>query len=162
MFASRCLLQRLCLLAVLVLPGHGLMAADVAPARATAAAMRGNATAPVSVVYHLSDGLDQAARAMGNIHNHLIAEPDVHIVVVGLANGVDFMVKGAHDARGNAFEPTIAELAKQGVEFRACNNTLQARNIDRATLVPQAKVVPAGVAEITRLQFRDGYAYFRP
>lgn len=116
----------------------------------------------VSVVYHLSEGVDQAARALGNIRNHLAADPSVHIVVVGLGGGIDFMLAGAHDNHGNPFDVTIEDLARQGVEFRACNNTLHARGIDAARLVPEARIVPAGVAEIARLQAREGFAYFRP
>lgn len=141
------------------------------PARADAT-LAGDATAPhaaakassdrVSVVYHLSEGIDQAARALGNIRNHLAADPGVHIVVVGLGGGIDFMLAGAHDNHGNPFDVTIEDLARQGVEFRACNNTLHARGIDAARLVPEARVVPAGVAEIARLQGREGFAYIRP
>jgi uncharacterized protein len=116
----------------------------------------------IAVVYHLSEGLDQAARAMGNIRNHLAADPTVRIVVVGLGGGIEFMLAGAHDQHGNPFDATIEDLARQGVEFRACNNTLQARGIERSRLVPEARVVPAGVAEIARLQAREGFVYFRP
>jgi hypothetical protein len=50
----------------------------------------------------------------------------------------------------------------QGVEFRVCEFTLQSRSIDKAKLLPEAKVVPSGVAEIARLQARERYAYIRP
>ena len=70
--------------------------------------------------------------------------------------------EGAKDSRGTLFQPTIRELSQQGVEFRVCSNTLRQRGIDPATLVPQATRVPAGVAEIARLQAREGYAYLRP
>ncbi|MDE3010352.1 MAG: DsrE family protein [Pseudomonadota bacterium] len=139
-------------------------AADSASARAQGAARTATHAAEgrVAVVYHLSEGIDQAARALGNIRNHLAADPTVHIVVVGLGGGIDFMLSGAHDAHGNPFDVTIEDLARQGVEFRACNNTLHARGIDPARLVPEAQVVPAGVAEIARLQAREGFAYIRP
>ena len=38
-----------------------------------------HAAEPIKVVYHLSDGVEQAARAMQNIRNHLNADPTAKI-----------------------------------------------------------------------------------
>ena len=43
-----------------------------------------------------------------------------------------------------------------------CNNTLQGRNIDRQRVLPEAVIVPSGVAELSRLQWQEGYAYIKP
>jgi intracellular sulfur oxidation DsrE/DsrF family protein len=48
------------------------------------------------------------------------------------------------------------------VEFRVCHNTLNARRISEQNLLMDAKVVPAGVVEVARLQFEEGYAYLKP
>jgi uncharacterized protein len=120
------------------------------------------AAEPVKVVYHLVDGIDQAARGMGNIRNHLRGEPGTKIVVVALGAGVDFLLDGAKERNGRPFADQVAALAAQGVEFRVCNNTLQGREIARERLLPQAQIVPAGVVEIARLQAREGYVYIRP
>ena len=135
----------------------------------TALALLGNAAAlaapaadPVKVVYHLSEGNEQATRALGNIRNHLRAEPATKIVVVALGDGVRFLLRDAADKSGKPFEPQIAALVEQGVEFRVCNNTLTAHDIDKSKVLPQAKIVPAGVAEVARLQSREGFAYLRP
>lgn len=125
-------------------------------------ALAAPADAPVKVVYHLSEGIDQAARAMANIRNHLRAEPDTKIVVVALGDGIRFMLRDAADRNGEPFEPQVAALAERGVEFRVCNNTLTAHDIDKSRLLSQAKIVPSGVAEVARLQAREGYAYLRP
>ncbi|MFC3107930.1 DsrE family protein [Undibacterium arcticum] len=117
---------------------------------------------PIKVVYHLADGVDQASFALGNLRNQLRGEPDTKIVVVALGAGLNFLLQGAKDRNGEPFAPAISALAAQGVEFRACNNTMKARNITPSMLVPEAKVVPAGVVEIARLQAREGYVYFRP
>lgn len=121
------------------------------------------AAEPIKVVYHLSDGTDQAVRALGSIRNHLQAEPNTKIVVVTLSNGIDFLLEGSSaKSSGKVFEPVVAALAAQGVEFRVCNNTLHGRGISPDKLMLEAKVIPSGVAEIARLQAKEGYAYIRP
>ena len=116
----------------------------------------------IKVVYHLTEGIDQAAHALGNIRNHLAADPTVKIVVVGNGAGIDFMLDGAKDRNGNPFDATIQDLVSKGVDFRACNNTLSARKLDKSAVIPEVKIVPAGVAEVARLQAREGYVYLRP
>ncbi|SOZ13262.1 conserved hypothetical protein; putative exported protein [Cupriavidus taiwanensis] len=116
----------------------------------------------VKVVYQLSEGVDQAVRAMGNLRNHLNGAPGTKIVVVAFGYGIDFLVEGAKDARGNSFESPVGALAAEGVEFRVCRNTLTARKISESQLLMEAKVVQAGVVEIARLQAEEGYAYIKP
>ncbi len=136
----------------------GLSAKTAAQAAPPPAAGKGR----VRVVYQLSEGIDQAVRAMGNLRNHLNASPDTRIVVVAFGYGVDFLVEGARDPRGNTFEAAIGALSSAGVEFRVCRNTLTARKIPEEKLPLEAKIVQAGVAEIARLQFEEGYAYLKP
>ena len=141
-------------LLVLLLPLLALMLMLVSAASARAA--------EVKVVYHMSDGIDQASRGLASIRNHLRAEPDTKIVVVALGEGIRFLIKGATERSGRPFDAAVTALARQGVEFRVCNNTLSAHNVAPSELVPEITLVPAGVAEIARLQAREGYAYIRP
>jgi len=120
------------------------------------------AAEPVKVVYHMADGIDQAARGLASIRNHLRAAPDTKIVVVALGEGIRFLLKGATERNGRPFDAAVSALARQGVEFRVCNNTLTAHNIDKSELVPEISLVQAGVVEIARLQAQEGYAYIRP
>jgi intracellular sulfur oxidation DsrE/DsrF family protein len=120
------------------------------------------ASAPIKAAYHLSEGIPQAARALVNIRNHLEADPSVKIVVVAYGPGIDFLLPGATKPNGQLFASSIAALANQGVEFRVCNNTLVDRKIDPNTLPLEATVVPAGVAELARLQAREGFVYLKP
>ena len=120
------------------------------------------AAEPVKVVYHMADGIDQAARGLASICNHLRAAPDTKIVVVALGEGIRFLLKGATERNGRPFDAAVSALARQGVEFRVCNNTLTAHNIDKSELVPEISLVQAGVVEIARLQAQEGYAYIRP
>jgi intracellular sulfur oxidation DsrE/DsrF family protein len=116
----------------------------------------------VKVVYHLTEGIDQASRAMRNIRNHLSVDPAAKIVVVAHGNGIDFLLDGAKDKNGNPFDVTVQELAGQGVEFRACQFTLKSRDIAKDKLLPEAKLVASGVAEVARLQAKEHYVYLRP
>jgi len=117
---------------------------------------------PVKVVYHLSDGVAQASRAMGNIRNHLAADATAKIVVVTHGTGIDFLLEGAENTQGQKSAGPVAELANRGVEFKVCNNTLVSRKISADKVVLEAKVVPSGVAEVARLQAREGFVYLRP
>jgi intracellular sulfur oxidation DsrE/DsrF family protein len=71
-------------------------------------------------------------------------------------------MRDAKDANGNPFEVTVQTLVAQGVEFRVCEITLKQRNIDKKQLIDDVKYVPSGVAEVSRLQFQEGYAYLKP
>lgn len=117
---------------------------------------------PIKVVYHLTEGVQQASRALGNIRNHLNADPSVKIVVVTNGPGIDFLLDGATNSQGAKFAGPIGELANRGVDFRVCNNTLNSRNIPKEQVVLEAKIVPSGVAEVARLQAREGFVYLRP
>ena len=116
----------------------------------------------IKVVYHLADGIDQASRAMANIRNHLRGAPDTKIVVVALGDGIKFLLAGAKERNGKPFDAAVSALAAQGVEFRICNNTLTAHEIPTSQVLPEAKLVPAGVIEIARLQAQEGFVYLRP
>lgn len=117
---------------------------------------------PVRAVYHFSEGAAQASRGLEFVRNHLEADPNAQIVVVAHAAGVDFLMKGAKTERGNEFRGAIEDLDLQGVQFRVCEITLRERNLRRDQFLPLVKFVPSGVAEIARLQSREGYAYIKP
>lgn len=116
----------------------------------------------IKTTYHMSEGIPQASRAIANIRNHLAADPKAKIVVVAHGLGIDFLLQGATNQMDQPFAGAIANLANQGVEFRVCNNTLTTRKIDPNTVAMEAKIVPSGVAEVARLQAREGFVYMRP
>lgn len=123
---------------------------------------KAHAAEQIKVVYHMMEGIDQAARGMGNIRNHLRADPDTRIVVVAVGDGIQFLLKGATQRNGRAFDAQVSSLAAQGVEFRVCGNTLSAHDVAPSRLLPEATLVPSGVAEIARLQAHEKFAYLRP
>lgn len=131
-------------------------AAHAKPVTATA-----QAEAPVKVVYHINDA-SVARAALHNIDNHLNAAPDTQIVVVTHGKGIDFLLNDAKDAKGAAYEPEVAALKARGVSFRVCHNTLQSRHLNNDAVIMEADVVPSGVAEVARLEAKEGYVYIKP
>ena len=118
-------------------------------------------TGPIKTVYHVNDSA-VAGAAMNNIKNHLSADPDAKIIVVTHGKGIDFLLDGAADAKGNPYNISVEELQAKGIEFRVCNNTLVSRKIDPKTVLPGAKIVPSGVAELGKVQSDQGYVYIKP
>ena len=116
----------------------------------------------VKAVYHVNTGVDTAAAILNNVRNHLQADPSAKITVVTHGPGIDFLLDGAKDSRGREFSGSVGELAGKGVQFRVCNNTLTTRNIDPSKVVLEAKIVPSGVAEVARLQAKEGFVYLKP
>jgi intracellular sulfur oxidation DsrE/DsrF family protein len=117
---------------------------------------------PDKVVYHINESGTQAVNALRNIGNHLEVNPKARIVVITHAQGVDFLMKDAKDRNGNPYDRRVEELKTQGIQFEVCEITLRNRKLTRSQFIPEATFVPSGVAEITRLQQREGYAYLRP
>ncbi len=114
------------------------------------------------VVYHVNDGFAQASNGLRNIGNHLEVNPDAKIVVVTHAQRVDFLMKGAKDKNGAKYEDLVERLKQRGVQFDVCEITLRNRKLTRDQFIEYVTFVPSGVAEVTRLQQREGYAYLRP
>lgn len=113
------------------------------------------------VVYHVNDAVNATA-ALRNINNHLEVDPKAKIVVVTHALGVDFLMDGKKDSNGNPYNIPVEELKARGVKFDVCEIKLRNRKLERKLFIPEVTFVPSGVAEITRLQQREGYAYLRP
>ena len=119
------------------------------------------ALAETKAVYHINDSA-VAGVAMNNVKNHLSADTDAKIVIVTHGKGIDFLLDGAADSKGNPHNISVEELQAKGVEFRVCNNTLVTRKIDPKTVLPGATIVPSGVAELAKLQAKEGYVYVKP
>ncbi|MBY0269868.1 MAG: DsrE family protein [Burkholderiales bacterium] len=77
------------------------------------------------VVYRVNDSNVQAANALRNISNHLEVNPKAKIVVVTHAQGVDFLMDGAKDAKDNPYNIAVEQLKGQGVQFDVCQITLR-------------------------------------
>ena len=62
----------------------------------------------------------------------------------------------------NRYEDLVEQLKARGVRFDVCEITLRNRKLSKEQFIADATYVPPGVAEVTRLQQREGYAYLKP
>ena len=112
------------------------------------------------MVYHIASSANVNS-ALRNVANHLAVSPNARVIVVAHNQGVDFLLRGAKDTDGIAYDTSVAQLMTRGVTFRICQNTLDRRNIGLDAVIPQVHMVPSGIAEISRLQTQEGYAYMK-
>ena len=73
-----------------------------------------------------------------------------------------FWMIGAKTDGGYPFQLMVEELQAEGVKFKVCNNTLIARHVDPGQVLDDVEIVTSGVAELARLQAREGYGYIKP
>lgn len=123
-----------------------------------------SAVAEDRVVYHIDDAATQATKGLRNIRNHLDVSPTTRVVVVAHANGVDFLMEGAKDAKNpNIDYPSLVNALKsRGVNFEICEITLKNRSLKKDQFVMDAEFVPSGVVRVTELQTREKFAYIKP
>jgi len=117
-----------------------------------------------NVVYHIDNSATQATKGLRNIRNHLDVAPDTKIVVVTHANGVDFLMEGAKDAK-NAnidYAALVSALKSRGVKFEICEITLKNRKLNKDQFILDAEFTPSGVVRVAQLQNRQGFAYIKP
>ena len=139
-----------------------LTAAIFALLAAACASTGGGSGGADRVVYHLNEGLPQASNGLRNINNHLEVNPGAKIIVVAHAQGVDFLMKDVKDKNGNKYEDLVEQLRNRGVQFDVCEITLRNRQLKKEQFISDVTFVPSGVAEITRLQQHEGFAYLKP
>ncbi|WP_395617160.1 DsrE family protein [Aquirufa sp.] len=114
-----------------------------------------NQTHKVVVQLNTSDTLvwQGALKNISNLQTALGSSTQIELVAHG--SGISILVDGKTTQKAK-----IAELAAMGVLFKACENTIRERKIDRATILPQVGTVPSGVAEVV-LKQEAGWAYLK-
>ena len=122
------------------------------------------AAEPDKAVYHIDNAPLQATKALRNIRNHLDTVSSTKVVVVTHADGVDFLIEGAKDlANPNVnYGALVSALKSRGVRFEVCEITIRNRNLKRDQFILEAEFTPSGVARVTQLQIREGFAYIKP
>lgn len=83
---------------------------------------------------------------------------NVKIVVVAFAEGIHILGKRPGREVKEEIQQRVSSLAMYGVEFHACDNTMKSLKWTEEDLVPFAKVVEVGAADLMELQ-EQGYAY---
>ncbi len=112
-------------------------------------------------VHHVVMQLNTADTAawsgvLGNIKNFQKIWPgkvEVEVVVHGKA--LNFLVA----SKSHLIED-IEALSKKGVQFSACENTMNKYGITKSMLLPSANTVPSGVAELI-LKQEAGWGYLK-
>lgn len=94
-----------------------------------------------------------ALKNISNLQTALGASTQIELVAHG--SGISILVDGKTTQKAK-----IAELVALGVLFKACENTIRERKIDRSSILPQVGTVPSGVAEIV-LKQEAGWAYLK-
>ena len=122
------------------------------------------ALAQDKVVYHIDNSEAQATKGLRNVRNHLDVAPDTRIIVVTHAEGVDFLMDDARDAKNpNIDYPSLVSALKaRGVRFEVCEITLRNGNISKDKFILDAEFTPSGVVRIGQLQAREKFAYIKP
>jgi uncharacterized protein len=143
---------------------HSLSASMIIAVVMLALTLSAKATEADKVVYHIDNAAVQATKALRNIRNHLDTVPSTKVVVVTHAEGVDFLFDGAKDPKNPNVDygALVSSLKARGVRFEVCDITLKNRNLKREQFSLEAEFTPSGVARVTQLQIREGFAYLKP
>ncbi len=115
---------------------------------------------PWRVVVHVDDDIpDRQRLAVGNISNLLDdrGENRDRLVVEMVANGPGISAVTS----GSTVTADVAALLARGVIVLGCANSLSARGLTPADVLPGVRVVPAGISHLVRRQ-HEGWAYVRP
>jgi uncharacterized protein len=83
---------------------------------------------------------------------------NIKIVVVAFAEGIHILGKNPGREVKDEIRQRISSLARYGVEFHACGNTMTGLNWTEKDLVDFAKVVQVGASDLMELQ-EQGYSY---
>ena len=114
---------------------------------------------PREVVLGVSSGDDEIIQHVLSTANNVLkfyGPEKVHMRVVAYYHGIRTVLK-----REQAFSPRVRALQQYGVEFVACGNTMQTKNIASSELLDDVEIVSAGIAEIIE-RSAEGAIYIHP
>jgi len=83
---------------------------------------------------------------------------NIDIVVACFGRGIHILAKNPGRPVEDSIKEKVSSLAGQGVKFHACGRTLKSMKWTKEDMLPLAKVVDVGVADIMELQ-EQNYAY---
>ena len=110
----------------------------------------------LKAVFHVNFGdAERQKHGLNNIENILKEAADSQIEVVCHGEGITLVEKKSKLA------DSVQSLAKKGIRFVACENTMKKKSLGKDDLVAGTTTVPSGAVEVIRKQ-GEGFAYFRP
>ncbi|MBK8699468.1 MAG: DsrE family protein [Saprospiraceae bacterium] len=104
--------------------------------------------------FTLADSMQQKAFS-NQLKNIRKIWPEAQIEVVAYNQGIDFLL-----TKRSRHHDIITDLKKKGVTFMVCQNTMNQRNIKAEELIPEAAIVPSGIAELVEKQ-EQGWSYIK-
>lgn len=114
---------------------------------------------PREVVLGVSSGDDETIQHVLSTANNVLkfyGPEKVHMRIVAYYHGIRTVLKSER-----AFAPRVNALQQYGVEFVACGNTMQTKNIQPSELLDGVEIVSAGIAEIIE-RSAEGAVYIHP
>lgn len=114
---------------------------------------------PREVVLGVSSGDDETIQHVLSTANNVLkfyGPEKVHMRIVAYYHGIRTVLK-----REKEFAPRVNALQQYGVEFVACGNTMQTKNIQSSELIDGVEIVSAGIAEIIE-RSAEGAVYIHP
>lgn len=114
---------------------------------------------PREVVLGVSSGDDETIQHVLSTANNVLkfyGPEKVHMRIVAYYHGIRTVLK-----REKEFAPRVDALQQYGVEFVACGNTMQTKNIQPSELIDGVEIVSAGIAEIIE-RSAEGAVYIHP
>jgi len=113
------------------------------------------------IVYQLNEAdLEYHQHVLGSVGAMIGKyEDNIDIVVACFGRGLHVVAKNPARPVDDSIKEKVKSLAGQGVKFHACNRTMTSLNWGKEDILPFAKIVDVGVADIMELQEKN-YAYF--
>ncbi|WP_425059386.1 hypothetical protein SCACP_40790 [Sporomusa carbonis] len=111
------------------------------------------------VIFHLDECAGNRCLLVLNNMKNLIGDMGAEQVAIELlanGEGVIMLLKSP-----GQYVDKVAQLAAQGVQFKACAHALQHAGINPGELLDVVEVVPSGVGELVKKQ-AAGWLYIRP
>lgn len=108
------------------------------------------------IVFQLTDNDEKSHKALSNqLKNLTEGWPDAEFEVVVHSAGINYLQKSKTTSKDE-----IEALTAKGVKFKACENTLKSKNIDKSDILETAGFVPMGIAEVV-LKQEAGWSYIK-
>lgn len=106
----------------------------------------------MKTVFHINSGeISKKSELFGNIQN-LFKDEEVEteqVSVVINSNAIDMVEDGSESSE------FIEEFLEKDVEFNACSNSLENREIEASEVIDGVKIVGSGVGKLNQLQDRN-------